>query len=438
MIPIFELIGLFAVAYAFRVAARKASPIPEAARVPLFFLVALLAFDHVANVIEYFGGTWADSMADDLSLATPLIWVLFLVEIGRNYLKKQVRAQSEQLSFLVQRVPASVAWLDAQGRIVAVSRAWEKSLPGSSGRLVTDALPVPLEGLLLALSGLTEAVLEKHGEDQGRDTSGRLRYFRWSLRRVDDLERAQPGSIVILEEVTDAIEAEAARTTAVEDMARAQRAADLGQLAAGAAHDLNNMLHVIRGATDELAEDGEANPALGDIRQAVDSASALARTLLRLGAGPNQGLMPLDLCALVTQVEGLLKVALGRKHTLVVTKPDTPIYITGDAARLEQAILNLVVNARDASPSGGPIQVVLESEPGVARLAVKDHGVGIPDSVRAQLFRPFFTTKGSRGTGLGLVTVKSTAALHGGSISVQSEPGGGSAFELRIPTSIAP
>jgi signal transduction histidine kinase len=100
--------------------------------------------------------------------------------------------------------------------------------------------------------------------------------------------------------------------------------------------------------------------------------------------------------------------------------------------------LNLVVNARDASPSGGPIQVVLESEPGVARLAVKDHGVGIPDSVRAQLFRPFFTTKGSRGTGLGLVTVKSTAALHGGSISVESEPGGGSAFELRIPTSIGP
>lgn len=436
MIILFEAIGLLAVAYAFRVAARKASPIPEAARVPLFFLVSLLAFNHVANIIEVFGGVWADSMADDLSLATPLIWVLFLVEVGRNYLRKQVRVQSEQLSFLVQRVPASVAWLDADGRIVAASRAWEKNFPGSPGHLVTEALPVPLEGLLMALSGLTEAVVEKNGEDQGRDGNGRLRYFRWSLRRVDDLERSQPGSLVILEEVTDAIEAEAARTTAVEDMARAQRAADLGQLAAGAAHDLNNMLHVIRGAADELAEDGEANPALNDIRQAVDSASALTRTLLRLGAGQNQGLTRLDLCALVVQVEGLLKVALGRKHTLVVTKPDTPIYITGDAARLEQAILNLVVNARDASPSGGPIQLVLGSEPGVARLAVKDHGVGIPDSVRAQLFRPFFTTKGARGTGLGLVTVKSTATLHGGSISVESQPGGGSAFELRIPTTL--
>lgn len=433
MIVAFELCGFIAVLCALALAVRKAAAIPEAARLPLWILLGLLALGHVANLIEQFGGAWADAIADDSALFVPLVWVLFLVEMGRNYLRNQVRVQSEQLSFLVQRVPASVAWLDAEGRIGAASRVWESALPGSVGRRLLEALPVPLEGFARALDDLSETAAERQGEDQARDSSGRARYFRWSLRRVADPDGARPGALVILEEVTEAVESEAARTAAVEDLARAQRAADLGQLAAGAAHDLNNMLHVIRCAAEELAGAGGRHPALDDIRQAVDSASTLTRTLLRLGAGRDQGLTRLDLCALVTQVETLLKVALGRRHTLLLSRPDSPIFITGDAARLEQAILNLVVNARDASPSGAPIEVTLERDEAVVRLRVRDYGVGIPDSIRAQLFRPFFTTKGARGTGLGLVTVQSTAHRHGGTVSVESQPGTGTTFELRIP-----
>lgn len=425
---------MLAASTAFLVALRKRFPIPQKARVPLFLLLGLLAFDHVANILEQLGAAWADSLADDMSLTTPLLWAVFLVEVGRNYLSRQVAVQSEQLRFLVEHVPASVAWLDAESRVLAVSRVWEQQLTASSGRELAEVLPAPLAGLRRALiECLRDGVAQCQGEDDACDASGRRRYFRWSLRHVDDPDRERPGALLILEETTEAVEAEAARTAAVEELARAGRAADLGQLAAGAAHDLNNMLQVISTANEELASIPEAKDSSQDIQQAIEAASAMTRTLLRLGAQRGQMLARLDLTALVSQVEGVLKIALGRKHKLVVSKPQEPIFISGDATRLEHAILNLVVNARDATPEGGPIHVLLTVTEGVAQITVRDQGVGIPEALQSQLFRPFFTTKGARGTGLGLVSVQSTVIQHGGTISVQSRPGGGSAFEMRIP-----
>lgn len=439
MIIVFEALGLLAVLSVVVVAVQRRFPIPKRARMPLFWLLFLLAFNHVANIIEQLGGMWADSIADALAGATPFVWGLFLVEVGRSYLNRQVALQAEQLRFLLERVPASVAWLDGEQHVLAVSRVWEKQLPNSSGRLLSEALPASLPQLSQALHDcLRNGSLECQGEDQGKDASQRMRYFRWSLRRVDDPDQERAGALLILEETTLSIEAEAERTAAIEDLARAQRAADLAELAAGAAHDLNNMLLVVGAAADELADVAAAEPASREIRQAVEAASAMTRMLLRLGAHRAPSLSQLNLTALLEQVEGLLKIALGRKHTLLVSKPSEPIWISGDAARLEHAILNLVVNARDASPAGGPIHLSLAVTEGVARLTVKDEGLGMPEAVRAQLFRPFFTTKGPRGTGLGLVSVKSTVSQHGGTISVESWPGAGSAFELRIPLAYVP
>jgi signal transduction histidine kinase len=434
----FEILGFLAVTCAFVIVSRKRFPVPQQARLPMDLLLSLLAFDHGANILEHFwGAMWADSLADSLSLATPMLWALFLVEIGRSHLSSQVAGQSEQLSFLIERVPAAVAWLDSEQRLLAVSRVWEQTLPDSHGRLLSEVLPASLPKLAEALRDcLGGELTDSQGEEEVRAAHQSDRYFRWSLRRVSDPERERPGALLILEETTDAVEAEVARTAAVEELARAQRAADLGQLAAGAAHDLNNMLQVIGYANEELEGVREAELASRDIRQALDSASAMTRMLLRLGATRTDSLARLDLTALVTQVEGLLKIALGRKHTLVVSKPNLAIMILGDATRLEHAILNLVVNARDASPAGGPIHLVLTVAEGIARLTVKDEGEGMPQDVQAQLFRPFFTTKGPRGTGLGLVSVQSTVSQHGGTISVESLPGAGSAFELRIPLCI--
>ncbi|HET9954577.1 MAG TPA: ATP-binding protein, partial [Polyangiaceae bacterium] len=430
----FEALGLLAVSAALAVARRRRFPIPESARLPLLLLLALLAFNHVANILEQLGATWADSVADDLAMATPLVWGLFLVEVGRSFLQRQVDVHADQLHFLVERVPASVAWLDAELRVQAVSRVWESQFPNSCGHPLREVMPAQLSELTRAIDECLHAgPAEKHGEDQSRDSAGRLRYYRWALRRVDPAEEGRVGALLILEETTEAVEAEAERALAAEQLASTQRAADLGQLAAGAAHDLNNMLQVIHNANEELSELPGAALASSDIRQAVQSACAMTRTLLRLGVQKKQTLTPLDLTALLAQVEGLLKIALGRKHRLIVQKPRQPILIAGDADRLEHAILNLVVNARDASPAGGSIYLTLEVIEGVARLTVKDEGEGIPLEIQGQLFRPFFTTKGARGTGLGLVSVRSTVTQHGGTVTVQSWPGAGSEFEMRIP-----
>ena len=107
--------------------------------------------------------------------------------------------------------------------------------------------------------------------------------------------------------------------------------------------------------------------------------------------------------------------------------------VQGNAARLQNAIMNLVTNARDAMPQGGEIALALTVLDDDALITVRDQGIGMTDSVREQLFTPFFTTKGELGTGLGLRIVRSVAEEHGGEIEFQSEPGAGTLARLRLP-----
>jgi signal transduction histidine kinase len=107
--------------------------------------------------------------------------------------------------------------------------------------------------------------------------------------------------------------------------------------------------------------------------------------------------------------------------------------VWGNPRQLEQALLNLTMNARDAMPKGGAIELSLRSAELVVELSVRDSGIGMPQDVQAQLFTPFFTTKGTRGTGLGLRVVKSAVEAHKGSVTVESAPGQGTTFRLHIP-----
>jgi signal transduction histidine kinase len=296
-------------------------------------------------------------------------------------------------------------------------------------------LPAPLPGLERAIASCAATGTEvKSAEDEARDEQGRERYFRWAVRSLSHPDHERPLVLLMLEEITTSVEAQTHRALAADELARAQRMAHVGQLAAGAAHDFNNLLHVIQMAALELQAGDDQDTAMDQIQSALRTAGALTRSMLQFGKAGTQKRAPLDLRALVVDLQGLLNHVLGRRHRVVMTgDPRRPVNVQGNETRLQQAILNLVTNARDAMPEGGDIELALEVVGRKVSLSVKDTGVGMSEEVQKQLFAPFFTTKDEAGTGLGLNVVQSVVNEHQGTISVDSQPGVGTTFRLTLP-----
>jgi signal transduction histidine kinase len=445
IIALLEALGVIASLATIALVARSPAGSPAASssfmKRALLGLVGLLTFEHLANVLEALGAAWADTIADQFSTLVPFVWGLFLLESGRVYLSARLQASDEKVRFFLEAVPAAVAWIDADQKVLGFSQAWATALPGSrSGVAFKTLLPVPLPRLAHAVEECLRGGSEDEptsAEEGAEDDRGRQRYFRWSIRRWTHPDRPAPGALLLFEEETAEHEAEAERLAAADGLARTQRMAHVGQMAAGAAHDFNNFLQVISSATLELEGDARYEEAYKNVQGALDSAGELTRGLLRFGRESTAGSAKLDLVALLRDFERQLGYALGRRHRLELKLPlgVERVQIEGRASRLQQALLNLVINARDAMPSGGAIQVALAIDDGQARLSVHDDGVGIPPALRERLFTPFFTTKGTQGSGLGLNVVKTVVEEHKGQITVASEPSRGTTFSLHLPLS---
>jgi two-component system cell cycle sensor histidine kinase/response regulator CckA len=221
---------------------------------------------------------------------------------------------------------------------------------------------------------------------------------------------------------------------------QAERLEAIGQLAGGVAHDFNNLLVAIRGY-GELAlgkltreEHGVAHD-IEAVLSAADSAAGLTKQLLAFGR--RQVLTPtvLDLNEIVRDTTSLLQRLIGDNVELVLRLGSRPVIVKADRGQLEQVITNLAVNGGDAMPDGGVLTIQVTSTKGTGLIIVTDGGQGIDAVTAGRIFDPFFTTKGEKGTGLGLATVHGIVAQSGGQISVDSEPGHGASFTVRLPLS---
>jgi nitrogen-specific signal transduction histidine kinase/CheY-like chemotaxis protein len=253
-----------------------------------------------------------------------------------------------------------------------------------------------------------------------------------------------------------------------ERLAQAQRLESLGQLAGGVAHDFNNLLAVILNYAEFAAQElsaasesdwagrcGSARDDLGQISRAGEQAASLTRQLLAFARREVVQPQVLDLDTVITAVEGMLHRTLGEHVELVTSLAGDLHPVLADPGQLEQVLVNLAVNARDAMPGGGTltidtanITVDADSIAGGSesplghqvRLRVSDTGTGMPPEVVAHAFEPFFTTKSDGGgTGLGLATVYGILQQADGHIRIYSEPGGGTTFSITLPaTTLAP
>ena len=241
---------------------------------------------------------------------------------------------------------------------------------------------------------------------------------------------------------------------ALEDQLReALKMEALGRLARRVAHDFNNVLAAIIGCSDllcmSLKPDDPSRHESDEIRRAALRGAALTRQLLAFSRSQMPDAKLLDLNEAVLRLESILRGLVGERVSLTVRVSSTPTRVRVEPGQLEQMLLNLVVNARDAMPEGGPIDVLVEPVrldersvlryPGIAdgpfaRLAVTDTGVGIDPDVEAHIFEPLFTTKdASKGTGLGLSIVYGIAKAAGGTVSFTTGPTQGTTFEVLLP-----
>jgi two-component system, cell cycle sensor histidine kinase and response regulator CckA len=235
-------------------------------------------------------------------------------------------------------------------------------------------------------------------------------------------------------------------------LAESGRLEAIGQVAGGIAHDFNNLLTVISGHAQLLSAgtglDSEARDDVGQILRASGSAAILVSQLLAFAR--RQVLQPavVDLAPMVAQLRPMLEGLLGPSITLRMETTASAGTVFADAGQLEQVIINLAVNARDAMPAGGTFTMTLSEleidratdapapiKPGrYALLVAADTGSGMDEATRSRVFEPFFTTKGpGRGTGLGLATAYGIVNQSGGHLSVESEPGCGSTFTVYLP-----
>ncbi|MFN3324949.1 MAG: PAS domain-containing protein [Bryobacteraceae bacterium] len=307
--------------------------------------------------------------------------------------------------------------------------------------------PADRERVIAAIQRALESAGVFHEEYRIQTAAGTWRYWLDHGSVLKDGKGVPSRIIGACLDITDQRQLE-------EQLREGQRMEAIGRLAGGIAHDFNNLLTIINGYSQQilrrLSPHDPLRKSVAEIARAGERSAALTQQLLAFSRKQLLHPQSLDLNRIIGDMQELIGSLIGQGITLQISLDPLLGRVRADSSQLEQIIMNLVVNARDAMPSGGSLLIetgniaidenwakLRETPPGAyALLAVTDTGVGMDDQTRARIFEPFFTTKElGRGTGLGLATVYGIVRQSGGYISVYSKPGQGATFRVHLPIS---
>jgi two-component system, cell cycle sensor histidine kinase and response regulator CckA len=338
---------------------------------------------------------------------------------------------------LVQSSSDVIAVISPEGEIVFVSPSMEGTV--ELGEVTSLAELIHPDDRERALAFLAEVA--RDGRRAG-PIEWRMRGAQGGWRDVETIATGQlddpdlQGIVLNSRDVTERKRLEA-------QLRQAQRLESIGQLAGGIAHDFNNFLSVIRGYArfllDGLPAESPLRADAEEVSGAAERAARLTNQLLVFSRRDVVRAEVLDLREVLTGVLSLLERTLGEDVELAVSTPDEPLCVAADPTQLEQVIVNLAVNGRDAMPAGGPLEIELAAEGDDVLLTVRDRGLGMAPEIAERAFEPFFSTKPKgQGTGLGLATVYGIATQAGGAVEIDSTPGEGTAVTVRLPRSDEP
>jgi two-component system cell cycle sensor histidine kinase/response regulator CckA len=322
------------------------------------------------------------------------------------------------------------------------------------GRHISELMPEDrVHELVPILNRLARGERVTHFETKRTCKDGSVVDVSVAVSPVLDEDGRVLGAASVARDISARIRAEEDKRALQTRLAQSERLETLGQLASGIAHDFNNLLGVIMSYASLLQDEADGKPDMqADIRgieQAAQGAARLTRQLLIFARRDSSRPQYTDLDHIIAEISELLSASVGGNIELRFSRAVTPQVIRADRSHLEQVLLNLAANARDAMPGGGMLTIATDAadldqaycathpdaKPGhYVMLTVSDTGTGMSPEVAARIFEPFFTTKpAGRGTGLGLSTVHGIVTRSGGSISVQSEQDTGTTFRIYLP-----
>jgi two-component system cell cycle sensor histidine kinase/response regulator CckA len=375
----------------------------------------------------------------------------------RKRAEEALRKREQEIRVIAENVPALFSYVDLEGRYRFVNKRYEEwfGIPRTEviGKHCRQVLGEAAYDLIKGHMGEALSGHRVHYEEALPYASGGTRYVSADYVPDADDRGEVKGFFVLVTDITERKRGEQEMAALQEQLRQSQKMEAIGQLAGGIAHDFNNLLTIIKGYSQlslmELREEDPLKENLKEVGKAAEQAARLTRQILAFSRRQMMEMKVLDLNTILKDLDKMLRRVIGEDIKLVTLLAGDLGSVRTDSGQVEQVIMNLAVNARDAMPHGGKLTIEtanVELDEAYARnhiavkpghyvmLAVSDTGVGMAPEVRDRVFEPFFTTKEkSKGTGLGLSTVYGIVKQSGGNIWVYSEPDHGTTFKIYLP-----